>query len=127
LVRVVMAFHEAKHGQRSEEGGEHDQPDRDAVHAHVVVDVGAGDPGIVDFKLKAGLPGNEVRGQMQRKAERREHDQQREPLDHLSRRGNSATTTAPAAGSRVMAVNIQAFRQGLRFPSLLLRVSFHYT
>jgi regulator of replication initiation timing len=49
------------------------------------VNIGAGDPGVVYFKLKARLSGDEVRGQMQCKAKRREQDQEREPLDHLSR------------------------------------------
>ena len=75
----------SQHRQRSEEGGEHDQPDRDAVDAHVVVDVGAGDPGSVDFKLKTRLSGDKVGGQVQSEAERRQHDQQREPLDRLPR------------------------------------------
>ncbi len=42
-----------QHAQGSEKRSQHHQPHRDAVHAHVVVDVGSGDPLLVDLELKA--------------------------------------------------------------------------
>ena len=54
-----------QHAQWREECGEHDQPHGDAVDAHVVVDVGIGDPNPIHFVLESSLGAMEVARQVQ--------------------------------------------------------------
>ena len=67
--------------KRCEESGQHDQPHGEAIHAHVVVDVWAGDPLLINFVLEARLGAVEVHGQMQRQHERKQSDDQRKESD----------------------------------------------
>jgi hypothetical protein len=84
LGACLNGFPRGKYSQRSKEADQHHQPHRDTVDAEVVMNVRAGDPGMVLLKLEAGLPILEVRRQMQCKREGQKGDQQRKPLDQLS-------------------------------------------
>ena len=52
-----------------EQADEDNEPEAEAIDADVVEDGGILDPGKVDFKLEAGLAGDEVRGKMKREEE----------------------------------------------------------
>ncbi len=70
-----------------EEAGEHDQPDREAIDAEVVVDGRRDDPEPIDLKLEAGVVVIEVRGQMQREHERGQRDEECPALHQLATLG----------------------------------------
>ena len=72
-------------GQRHEEGREQDEEDRNAVHAHLVVQ--ARDPVEILDELEAGVGRIEPGQQEQRHEERRPGRDQRDPLGVLPRRG----------------------------------------
>jgi hypothetical protein len=72
----------------------------------VIEDRGALDPGIVDFKLEAALAENEVRGKMQRETNVASVVSSAIQLGSLKRSGTSATSTAPASGTRRISVRI---------------------
>ena len=71
----------SEHAERREKAGQHHQPERDAIHSQVIANGRAGDPGAVDFKLKARVAidvmGRQMEGQP--KGDQRHH--QGEPLD----------------------------------------------
>ncbi len=70
LHAIVDRLPGGKDAERNQEGGQHDQPERDAVDPDVVVDVGAGDPAQVLLIGKAARAGGRdlaiVHRQMQR-------------------------------------------------------------
>src|SRR5271165_1084037 len=70
-----------QHTQRRQERGQHHQPQRNAVHAHVVMNVGRRNPGEVALKLEARLVADKVRRQMQRQNKRQQRNDQREQAD----------------------------------------------
>src|SRR5580692_2418745 len=76
LHAIVNRLPRDQHAQRSQERGQHHQPHGDAVHGHVVVDVGSGNPLLVNFVLEASLAAMEVHREMQRekKSEQRNNE-----------------------------------------------------
>ncbi len=54
-----------QHAQRREERSQHHQPDGNSVNAHVVMNVGRGDPDFVDLEFEGAGLTMEVYRQMQ--------------------------------------------------------------
>ena len=63
---------------RHQEGGQQDEQDGDAVHAHAVVE--AGEPGRLFDELEAGVVRVELGDQQHRERQGRERGDQRDPL-----------------------------------------------
>ena len=70
LYPVVHRLPRDQHAQRREERGQNHQPQRDAVDAHVVVNVGRRNPLAVDFVLESWHGAMEVHRQVQRREEK---------------------------------------------------------
>ncbi len=54
-----------QHAQGCEEGGQHHQPHGNPVNSHVVMNVGARNPGLIDFELKTGKVAMQMNRQVQ--------------------------------------------------------------
>src|SRR5580658_2763009 len=74
---VMDRFPRDQHAQRRQERGKQHQPQRNAVDTHVVVDVGAGNPLLVDVVLESGLRPMKINRKMQRKNKREQRKDQR--------------------------------------------------
>src|SRR6185312_944922 len=81
LYPVVDGVPRDQHAQRSKECGEDHQPQRNSIHAHVIMNIGMGDPGAIDLELKAAPGAVKVRRQVQRDNEVEQRDDQRENAD----------------------------------------------
>ena len=66
-----------------EQADEDNEPEAEPIDADVVEDGGIFDPGNVDFKLEAGLAGDEVRGKMEREEEGDERGEECDPVGQL--------------------------------------------
>ena len=83
-----------------EQAGEDDEPEAEAVDADVVEDGGVLDPGDVDFELKAGLAGDEVRGKMEREEEGDERGEEGDPVGELGAVGQKRNEDRAGEGNQ---------------------------
>src|SRR5258708_32521736 len=63
---LMDGFPGNQHAQRGKEGGQHYQPQREAVNPNVVMNVGGGNPGDISLKLETRLITTKMRRQVQR-------------------------------------------------------------
>src|SRR6185312_3671587 len=66
LYAVIDRVPGDQHAQGRKERGKDHQPQGNAIHAHVVMNVGMGNPGTVDLELKAAPGAVKMSGQMKR-------------------------------------------------------------
>jgi len=70
------------------------------------MDVGAGNPRLVDFELESGLAAVQMDGQVQRQRESQQRNNQGEDSNVGSRRGSNMSSNAPASGTKVTSVRM---------------------